>query len=604
MASRFGMSALQKLTRGLRVARAAAKRAAAAGVPIRAKSLRVWLSRADTAHQLRQCTESSLEQAAQRLVYVVPGRDAEQRRLDALRVLRIVMEEYVRSVSPQEAALFTSEWERQSAVEDGGRTRETVLAARDDVLGRLDARSGFDAALRTLSPWSSQEALRLRAAWPAVETAVGLLTEAETERGAVLQGWAVEYPAWLQQAPAQAFAWLGQVASDYGAPGASRIFFEGCLREGGHPRDFLVARAALQTGSEAEQEVRQFLDAHQDMTSPLLDALRNYLDEDWAGCLRHLGRWEPHNALAGSLRVRLEAEALTRAGQESEALTLLRAANRDAMFTGTAVHLAVALLQHAVHGRTPTRLADAQEALAVSVRARNSRRAWYGDSTEAAVLAVQAAVLCGDLSMAWSLTQPPPEGEALPREAADQRLREQTALVAALSGREQEAEQLLKEIAGPVGVRNSQRDRLGDALLVAEPGTELLDETEDGAVVLVRVELVAVEPARSTDRFGRGGGNDGPVVEGVGTFVDLAGGGAEDPLQGGRRGVGDVADGGDPVPGQGPCHGGADTVECCGRLRAEERRDLVGALADDRGGAVRGDGGCHGRDHAVGTGAC
>lgn len=130
VASRFGMSALQKLTRGRRVARAAAKRAAAAGVPIRAKSLRVWLSRADTAHQLRQCTESSLEQAAQRLVYVVPGRDAEQRHLDALRVLRIVMEEYVRSVSPQEAALFTSEWERQSAVEDGaGPGRQSSLPA-------------------------------------------------------------------------------------------------------------------------------------------------------------------------------------------------------------------------------------------------------------------------------------------------------------------------------------------------------------------------------------------------------------------------------------------------------------------------------------------
>ncbi|MFI0192950.1 hypothetical protein ACH4PW_36150 [Streptomyces sp. NPDC017082] len=449
MAGRFGMSALQKLTRGRRVARAAAKRAIAAGVPVRAKSLRVWLSRADTAQQLRQCTESSLEQAAQRLVYVVPGRDAAQRRVDALRVLRIVMEEYVRSVSPQEAALLIGEWGRQSAVEDGGRTREAVLTSRDDVLGRLDARSDFDAALLTLSPWSSQEARRLRAAWPAVETAVGLLTEVEAERGAVLEGWAAEYPAWLQQAPAQAFGWLGQVASDYGARGASRTFFEGCLREGGHPRDFLVARAALQAGSRAEQEVRQYFDAYRDMTSPLLDALRDYLDEDWAGCLRHLGRWEPHNALAESLRARLEAETLTRAGRAGEALTVLRTANQDAMFTGTAIHLAIALLQHAVHGRTPTRLADAQEALAVSVRARNSRRAWHGDSTEAAVLAVQAAVLCGDLSKAWSLTQPPPEGEALPREAADNRLHEQTALVAALSGREQEAEQLLKGIADP-----------------------------------------------------------------------------------------------------------------------------------------------------------
>jgi tetratricopeptide (TPR) repeat protein/predicted nucleic acid-binding protein len=291
---------------------------------------------------------------------------------------------------------------------------ELTAAQRDTAFGTGDGRLGFS-----------------------------LLTEAETARGTVLQGWAVEDPTWLRQAPAQAFGWLGQLAADYGAPRASRVFFERCLREGGHPRDFLLARVALQAGSNTVQEAREYLLAHQDTASPLLEALRGYLDEDWTGCIQHLGRWEPHNPLAEALRVQLEAEALTRAGRESEALTLLRAADREGMFTGISIHLAAALLQHAVHSRTPNKLADAQEALAVAVRARNSRRSWYGDSTEAAVLAVQAAVLCGDLSSAWSLTQPQPEGEALPREAADDRLREETALVAAMSGREQKAEQLL-----------------------------------------------------------------------------------------------------------------------------------------------------------------
>ena len=133
--------------------------------------------------------------------------------------------------------------------------------------------------------------------------------------------------------------------------------------------------------------------------------------------------------------------------------------------------------------------------------------------------------------------------------------------------------------AGPVGVGDGQRDRLGDALLVAEPGTELLDETEDGAVVLVRVELVAVEPARSTDRFRRDSRDDGTVVLAAGTVVGLTGGDAEDPLEGGGRGIGDVADRGDPVPGQGPCAGGANTGKRHGRLGTEERGDLVRAVA-------------------------
>ncbi|MEU0785355.1 hypothetical protein ABZ341_27715 [Streptomyces sp. NPDC006173] len=446
MASKFATNRLGKLTHVRRVARTAAKQTAAAGIPITAKSLRTWLSRADTAQQLQQCTEQSLQQATDRMTFLVSGSDVEQRRSDALRVLRIVMVEYVRSVSPQEATRLTGAWGQQTTVEEGSRTREAVRGLHDavgEVRARLDARTNFDAAARTLSQWSSQEARHLLATWPAVETAVVVLTEVEANRSTVLEGWAVEDPAWLRQAPAQVFGWLGQVAADYGASRASRMFFERCLSEGGHPRDFLVARVALQAGFSSEQEAREYLLTYQNLTSPLLEALRSYLDEDWAGCLQHLGKWEPHNALAGALRVQVEAEALMRTGREGEALALLRAADREEMFTGAAVRLALTLLQQAVHGRTAHRLADAQEAMAVAIRARNSRRTWYGDSTEAVVLAVQAAVMSGDLSSAWSLTQPQPEGEALPREAADDRLREQTALVAAMSGRDQQAQQLL-----------------------------------------------------------------------------------------------------------------------------------------------------------------
>ncbi|MFE9647659.1 hypothetical protein ACFYO0_26795 [Streptomyces sp. NPDC006365] len=443
MASRFAMNGVKKLTRNRRVARAAAKRAAAVGVPVTAKSLRVWLSRADTAQQLRQCTECSLEQAARQLTYVIPRGEAGQRQADALLVLQIVMEEYVRSAASAEASLVTGGWGRQTTEEDGAKTREQVQELRENVLGRMDARTDFDDALRTLSPWSAQEARRLRAAWPAVERAVGILAGVGAARGSVIQQWADREPAWLTEAPTEALGWLGQVAADYDARGASHLFFERCAREGGYPRDFFVARAALQAGSGTEQEVRDYVAAHHDATSPLLNALRACLDENWAEGIEQLGRWEPHNTLAQALKAQLEAEALIKKGRPGEALARLRAADREGIFTGVAVRLASALLQHAVHSRTSNRLAAGQEALAVAIRARNSRRIWYGDSAEAALLAVQAAVMSGDLFTAWKLTQPEPEGEAQPQEAADHRLREQTALVAAMTGRQQEAQQLL-----------------------------------------------------------------------------------------------------------------------------------------------------------------
>ncbi|MEU7598659.1 hypothetical protein AB0B79_37435 [Streptomyces sp. NPDC039022] len=261
-----------------------------------------------------------------------------------------------------------------------------------------------------------------------------------------LQQWADQEPAWLHDAPAQAFGWLGQLAADYDARRTSQLFFERCIRDGGYPRDFLLARAALQAGSGTEQDVQDYLAAYQDAQSPLLVALSAYLDRDWAGCLDQLGLWEPHDAAAEIFKVQLEAEALISADREGEALARLRAAERDGKFTSVAVRLASALVQRAARSRTSSRLADAQEALTVALRARNSRRAWHGNSAGATVLAVQAAMLCGDLARAWSLTQPRPEGEALPHEAADAGLREQSALVAAASGRVQEAERLLAGI--------------------------------------------------------------------------------------------------------------------------------------------------------------
>lgn len=443
VAGRFAMSGLTRFTRVWRVSRAAAKKAAAIGVPVTAKSLRVWLSRKDTAQQLRQCSEHSLEQAAGRLAFVMLGNDAEQRRANALLVLRIVMEEYVRSVAPSEASLFTGDWARQTTVEDGGRTREQVREQHQEILGRLDARSDFDESLRTFSPWSAREAQSLVTAWPAVAQAVGGLAGVDAGRGSVMQQWADHEPVWLRGAPAEAFSWLGQLAADYDARNAARVFFERCASKGGYPRDFLVARAALHAGSGTESEIRNYLAEHGETTSSLMNALRAYLDKDWAGCIEQLSRWEPHNTLAEAMKVQLEADSLIRTGRAGEAMTRLRAADKEWGFTGVAVRLAGALVEHAAYSQASNKLAAGQEALAVAIRARNSRRAWYGDSAEATLLAVQAAVLSGDLSTAWKLTQPPPEGEALPHEAADSRLREQTALVAALSGRWQEAEQLL-----------------------------------------------------------------------------------------------------------------------------------------------------------------
>ncbi|MGW7723077.1 tetratricopeptide repeat protein [Streptomyces canus] len=440
-ASKLALSGFKKVIRRPRVARAAAKRAAAAGIPVSAKSLRVWLARRDTGTQLRDCTESSLDQAAGRLAFVIPGNSDEERRNNALRVLQIVMEESVLAAAPSEAALLVGGWGRQTTQEDGQKTRDQLQELQQDVQGRND----LERNVRTLSPWSAEDALLLAASWSGVTKAMGILSNAGRTRGDVLRQWADVEPGWLVDAPADAYAWLGHLAADYDAPGAARHFFEKCLGEGGHPRDYYTALAVLQEEDGTDEAARRYLDTQEDAgSSPLLAALRSLLDGSWANGLEELGLWEPHHARALAIKAQFEANALFHLQRPNEGLAVLRAT--DEASSGAGMALAGALLEYAHHSHTTNRLGASQEALAVSIRVRNSRRSWFGNSTEAAVLAVQAAVVSEDMALAWKLTQPSPEGEAEQYEAEDARMQEQTAVVAAMTGRWGEAQELVRQM--------------------------------------------------------------------------------------------------------------------------------------------------------------
>ncbi|MFB7810887.1 tetratricopeptide repeat protein [Streptomyces virginiae] len=404
-----------------------------------AKSLRIWLARKDTGAQMRDCSEASLDQAARRLAFVMPGDSDEECRRNALQVLWMVMEESVRAENPSAAALLVGSWGLQTTKEEGRKTREQLRELQRDVRGR----NVLEQAVGTLSPWAAEEALVLAASWPGVTKCMEILSPEGRQRGEVLRQWAGTHPVWLEDAPAGAYAWLGHLAADYDASGAARHFFEMCLREGAHPRDYYTMLAALQEEEGMEEDARCYLDTHGESgSSPLLAAFRGFLDGAWEQGLADLRRWEPHHARAAAIKTNLEAKALLSLQRPEEALAILRAA--DEASSGLGITLAATLLEHATNSRTTNRVGAAQEALAVALRARNSRRTWSGDSTEAAVLAVQGAVVSEDLALAWKLARPAPEGEAEPHEAEDPRMSTQTALVAAMTGRWREAEELVQ----------------------------------------------------------------------------------------------------------------------------------------------------------------
>ncbi|MFK0173968.1 tetratricopeptide repeat protein [Streptomyces sp. NPDC090306] len=445
-ASKLGLGGFKKVVRRPKVARAAAKRAATAGIPVTSKSLRTWLARKDTDAQLQNCTESSLSEAAGRLAYVMPGSDVEERRNNALQVLRIVMEELVRAVDPSEAALLVGTWGQQTTKEEGQKTRDQLQELRNELRDLND----LEKDVRSLSPWAAQDALLLARSWPDTTKAVGILSRAGRARGDVIRQWAATAPTWLKDAPADAYAWLGHLAADYSATGPARHFFEQCLSEGGHPRDYYMMLAALQEERGTDEAALSYLTAHEGShSSPLLAALRSFLTGEWATGLEGIRQWEPHHARASAMKAQFEARALFRLDRMNEGLAVLRAT--DEASGGAGMALSGTLLEHAHHSHTTNRLGAGQEALAVAIRVRNSRRSWFGDSAEAAVLAVQAAVVSEDMALAWKLTQPSPEGEAEHYEAEDARMQEQTALVAALTGRWREAEELVQQMSEGFG---------------------------------------------------------------------------------------------------------------------------------------------------------
>ncbi|MFE1961998.1 tetratricopeptide repeat protein [Streptomyces sp. NPDC059479] len=320
-------------------------------------------------------------------------------------------------------------------VTDGGATRGA-------------GRSGFDQALATLPPVSQEEARQLRDRWPDVEVVVKQLPTGRTARKKIFEQWAKHEPQWLANAPVHAFPWLAQLASAYDARTASFSFYDRSVREGGYPRDLLVVRAALHAETMTPGSARSYLAAHQDLDSVLVRAVQSVLDGDRPAVLDHLDQWTAPDDSAQALQLLLRTDALIGQDLTDQALPALREAD-IARFPQLGLVLAQALLQRATRRATRRKLADAQEALAVALRVRNARREWFGDSAAAVVLGMQAAVFSQDLSTAWALSQPAPEGDADAHEAEDPRVQEESALIAALTGREHRARELLGVVTRP-----------------------------------------------------------------------------------------------------------------------------------------------------------
>jgi hypothetical protein len=428
-----------------RVAWKASREARKEGIQITMRPLRRWLTSADTVSQLRERSPASMGALAIALSQILSQNDNGERAETSLRLLYIVVRSYLAAMNPAEAVALANEWQSETARRESESTRAVVLDAREAILGRFESRTSFQEGLASLPLLHTETAIRLKDTWPALENIVADLTST-TERGKILEEWASNNPSWLLECPSAVRCWLGEIAASYEVPKAAVKYFDLALLTGAYPRAYWIARLAHQQAAYdiegATRRLEPETDSHE-LAAGLCSLYKNNLEE----AEDHFRAWTTDATSDEPLRRVLLAVIRNARGDRNAAIAIASDAWEELQATGAALAAAGWLLERAVRGESGHRLTDCYSALDLAIRARNVRRAWFGNSAEAAALAAQAANLAGDPETAWRLTQPPPKGEATPREAADEALLSEGALTAALTGRHDLAAELASGVA-------------------------------------------------------------------------------------------------------------------------------------------------------------
>ena len=235
-------------------------------------------------------------------------------------------------------------------------------------------------------------------------------------------------PPWME---GEAWAVVAEYCSAYEMLPEATIAFERAAQAGDRPGRNLaraaVCQAALRLGARANELLSLALEEGSSEVN--LAVIGAVLAEDAAAIIAET------EGLSNDHRLELiyRARALAASSREDEALTLAeRILEAHPGTTSASVMVAQLLIWRASTGGSPGGTErDLLRARSIALSARDLRRQWRGDSSEAARVAVEASMALTDFQWALRLSLPEPEGEALADEAGDsaiQRLATRAAL--------------------------------------------------------------------------------------------------------------------------------------------------------------------------------
>lgn len=430
---------LGKRTHRNRVARAVSKAAAAEGIAVSRQQLKTWLKDEDVRLSIVAGDSESLRDCARRLTFegMPAGSSADEA---GARVLQLVLDESLRLMTSGDAEVMSTR-RVEHAIQTLGE-RVLLASGGDETACRL--------ALDKLHPWRASEARELSERWAGLRALIITLTN-QRDRRSLLQHWSAEPPDGLAGAPAEVWCWFASVSADYGADEAAVTFITKGVEHGADP-SYWWARAGLIIAAGIPEDPARALELWNKSVSqhPLAAAGKALAVDDYLAVEAVLDDWVPDDPNDRSIKTILRMAAATGRGDLNRAIAIgLEGVKTQPEGSGNVLRTAEALLTRGHHGPSDHPLDDFARACELAIAARDSRRSWLGDSVAPILTAVRASALASDVDAAWRLTQEAPEGTALKDEARDNRLRRESAILAATMGRLDHAKIIARALGDP-----------------------------------------------------------------------------------------------------------------------------------------------------------
>lgn len=434
-----------------RVAKATVKACKKRDIQISRKPIRLWLERDDVKDQISQGSTASVDSALQSLAVFVEGQPSEKRLECAKEVLHVILQEYQRESSTKDAITYGTIWTAGTTVHENLKTQELIVAKTDRILERIDAPESFERTIAHLHPWRQETARQIVGIWPAVREFVDALVT-EKNRSQVLIDWSTNPPQKFADAPASAWCWFGSLAEDYKAKKAAIAFYKRGVAQGATNPGYWEAKAALfldVTRPEGLRELQEFV-GRSGTPHAMVIAYLAIAEERFNDGERALSGWEPTSQADDALKTTLQVACLEDLDDINMKISILeKAFERDPSASGLALSASRALIWRGQQGRGDENVSDLIRASELAISARNSRRAWGGDSVEATLEAIKSSVLSNDMDRAWRLTQCAPTGDASFTESKDKRLFIESAFIAASMSNYALAAALVSELKEP-----------------------------------------------------------------------------------------------------------------------------------------------------------